>query len=60
MDWPLLYVSAADGHVYALNAHTGSPRWIYSTHGEIQGTLAVTDGLVYVGANGAGVYGLKA
>lgn len=56
----VLYAGSMDGVVAALDARTGSPRWIFATGGNIESTLAVAGGLVYVGANRAGVYALKA
>ncbi|WP_458204445.1 outer membrane protein assembly factor BamB family protein [Haladaptatus sp. NG-SE-30] len=49
----VVYVSAADGNVYTLDADSGEKRWAFRPEGDITAdcTPAVADGTVYVGAN---------
>jgi hypothetical protein len=46
----LVFVGSDDGNVYALNASTGIPAWIYMTHGAVESSPAVAGGLVFVGS----------
>ena len=46
-----VYFAANDGYVYALNATTGALIWRYSTGWSPLFSLAVVNGVVYIGAN---------
>ena len=52
-DW--LYVGSSDGHVYALNRHSGSMLWSVDVTRPVSSSPAVTRGLVIVGDR-AGVF----
>ncbi len=56
----VVYVGAADGNVYALNASTGAKLWSYATGGEVESSPAVANGVVYVGSDDDNVYALNA
>ena len=47
----VVYFGADDGNLFALNAATGSPLWVYGTGSAIEGSPAVADGRVYVGSD---------
>ncbi len=49
-----------DNNVYALKANTGALIWKYTISARIFGSLAVADGVVYVGTQDRNVYALDA
>lgn len=49
-DGVLLATSPWDGVVYAVDAKTGQPKWIYDIGAEVWGTLAAGEGRAFVGA----------
>ncbi|MGW1942378.1 outer membrane protein assembly factor BamB family protein [Streptomyces goshikiensis] len=51
---------AADRKVYALDAATGTSRWIHITGGAVLSSPAVVDGTVYIGSDDRKVYALDA
>ena len=46
-----IYIGSGDGHVYAINAHTGVVRWRHATGAAVASTPAVANGLVFVNGN---------
>ena len=46
-----LYIGSGDGHLYAIDATTGSVRWRHATPAAIASTPAVANGLVFVNGN---------
>jgi outer membrane protein assembly factor BamB len=53
-------VGTRDGHVRAFGPD-GAARWDFATHDEVHGTPALTrDGIVIIGSDDGGVYGLRA
>lgn len=55
-----VYVGSLDGHVYALDAATGTEIWSYNTTDNISTSVAVVNGTVYAGSVAGGVYALDA
>jgi outer membrane protein assembly factor BamB len=53
-----VYVGSADGHLYAVGAADGRPRWRVRLGGGVHSTPAVRDGAVYVGGGAGGLYAL--
>ena len=59
----LVYVSAYDGKVYALNSDSGAERWVYPREGNLQpivGGPVVASGKVYFGCTDGKLYALDA
>ncbi|MDI3262354.1 MAG: outer membrane protein assembly factor BamB [Fulvimonas sp.] len=56
----LLVIGTLDGHVYAVNAKDGSPRWEAALPSEVLATPAIADRLVLVRTGDGRVYGLDA
>ncbi len=56
----ILYVGSYDGHIYALDAETGSLKWKVKTPGRVSGSAAVVDGVVYIASEGKKLYALNA
>ena len=46
--------------VYARDAQDGSPIWEHSAAGEVRGTPAYVDGVVYIGSENGQLYALSA
>lgn len=59
MDGQTIYFGSSDGHVYAVNAETGSLKWKFATSGEVHATPLVHDSLVYAGSMGGRMYALR-
>ena len=55
-----LYVSAADGHLTALNRITGEVRWSADVHEELTTTPTLADGRIYVMSSEESVTALEA
>ena len=55
-----VYVGAADGHCYALDAETGKEVWRLKTRGPILDAPTVAAGTVYLGSGDGCVYALDA
>lgn len=51
-----VFIGSADGHLYAVNATTGTERWRFRTGGAVDATPTVHDGLVYVLSRDGGVH----
>ena len=56
----VVYFGSGDGHVYALDAHTGRLRWRFTTGGVVHGSPAIEDGKVYIGSWDTYFYALDA
>ena len=56
----VVYVSSLDGHVYALDASTGSLKWKYQTGAGVSSTPAVSEGLVFTVSHDDNIYALDA
>jgi len=54
----LLAVGTLDGHVYAVNAKDGSPRWEVGLNSEVLASPAITSELVVVRTEDGRIYGL--
>jgi outer membrane protein assembly factor BamB len=47
----VVYVGSWDDNLYALNASTGALLWSYATGAPVLSSLAVANGVVYVGSD---------
>ncbi|MBL8331339.1 MAG: PQQ-binding-like beta-propeller repeat protein [Rubrivivax sp.] len=56
----VLYFGSSDGHVYALDAASGAPRWKQRTGDVVHASPAVADGLVVVGSWDGSLYAFDA
>ena len=56
----LVMFGATDGNVYALNAETGRPTWLFNTQRAVRSTPIVSNGTVYVGSDDNNVYAIDA
>lgn len=56
----VVYAGGLDGHLYALDAKTGSELWRFDTGGDVDSSPAVADGVVYVGTDEGHLYALDA
>jgi len=56
----LVYVGDWHGNVYALNAWSGKPRWVFKARGAVKGSLSYADGHVFIGSYDGHVYALDA
>jgi outer membrane protein assembly factor BamB len=56
----LVYVGDWHGHVYALNAWSGKPRWMFKASGAVKGSLSYAGGKVFIGSYDGHVYALDA
>lgn len=69
---PVVYVGSEDGYLYAFDAngvincttgngtHTCQPLWVGATHGYVQSSPAVANGVVYVGSGDGNLYAFDA
>jgi outer membrane protein assembly factor BamB len=55
-----VYTGSADGHLYAVDAATGTMRWRFKTGGKVRATPLVHQGHVYTGSWDQQVYALDA
>ncbi len=55
-----IYMGLSDGHVAAINANDGSPKWQYLTGGNVQSSPLVVNGVVYAGSGDTYAYALDA
>ncbi len=56
----LVYVGSHDGHVYAIDAVSGSEVWRHRTDARVSGSAAVVDGVVYIASEDGCLYALAA
>ena len=56
----LVYAGDWHGHVYALNARSGEPRWVFSAEGAVKGSPSYAHGKIYIGSYDGHVYALDA
>jgi outer membrane protein assembly factor BamB len=56
----VFFGSSADHKLYALDAATGAPRWVFFTEGPIRNAPTLSGGNVYVGSDDGYAYCLKA
>jgi outer membrane protein assembly factor BamB len=56
----VVYVGDWHGRVYALNAWSGRPRWVFRADGAVKGSLSYAGGKVFIGAYDGHVYALDA
>lgn len=56
----VLFVSAGDGRIRALDAATGQTKWVAETGGWINSSPAVANGVVYVGSSDEKMHALRA
>lgn len=56
----VVYISSADGHLYAFNAQTGIQLWTAPTSSFIESSPAVANGVVYVGSFDSKLYAFDA
>ena len=54
-----VFVGTESGNIYALDARTGSERWIFKAGGPILGSVAARNGTVFFGAMDGAVYALE-
>jgi outer membrane protein assembly factor BamB len=55
-----VYVGDWHGRVYALDARSGRPRWVFRAGGAVKGSLSYANGNVFIGAYDGHVYALDA
>ena len=55
-----VYMGSGDGHVYAVDARTGTLRWKFRTGDVVHASPAYADGVVYVGSWDSFLYALDA
>ena len=55
-----VYAGSDDGHVYALDAETGSEEWNFSTGSPFRSSPAVANNTVYIGCDNGAIYALDA
>lgn len=56
----LVFVGTEMGNLYALDAETGSQRWVFAAKSPIANSVAYADGRVFFGAMDGAVYGVNA
>lgn len=56
----VVYFGSGDHHVYALDASSGTVRWIFETGNVVHASPAVVDGVVYIGSWDRNLYALNA
>jgi outer membrane protein assembly factor BamB len=55
-----VYFGSGDGHVYAVDAKSGTLRWSYKTGDVVHASPAISDGVVYIGGWDTYFYALDA
>jgi eukaryotic-like serine/threonine-protein kinase len=56
----VVYVSATNGKVYAIDAATGNEKWVFQTGDQIWASPVVSNGTVYIGSFDKRMYALDA
>ena len=54
-----LYIGSDDTKLYALDAASGTSRWVYQTAGKVRSSPVVANGVVYVGSGDANVHAVS-
>ena len=54
------WIGSDDGHVYAVDLHSGDEIWSYKTEGPVEAPPALVNGLVVVGSDDGHLYALNA
>lgn len=54
----MAYLPSFDGRLYAVDPADGTLNWSYHTDGQVSGSPAVVDGVVYIGSGDGRVYAL--
>lgn len=55
-----LYAGSWDHKLYAINIHTGKPRWTFRADSEINSSAAYSGGKIYFGTDGGSLYAIDA
>ncbi|HEY4326659.1 MAG TPA: PQQ-binding-like beta-propeller repeat protein [Mucilaginibacter sp.] len=55
-----VYFGSSDGNVYALNAASGKPKWVYKTNGLVHSSPALYNGKLYFGSWDTYMYAVDA
>nr|MBP7371145.1 PQQ-like beta-propeller repeat protein [Arenimonas sp.] len=55
-----VYFGSGDGHVYALDAHTGVVRWKFSTGNVVHASPVYANGVLYIGSWDSNLYAIDA
>jgi outer membrane protein assembly factor BamB len=56
----LVYFGSGDGHVYAVDAATGTQKWTFRTGDVVHASPAIADGLLFIGSWDTYIYALDA
>ena len=56
----VVYVGSSDDGVFALNADTGTRKWLYVTGGAIVSSPVISNGVLFIGSGDSNVYALDA
>lgn len=56
----VVYIGSRNGKLYAIDAASGSQKWVYQTNGPITSSPAVADGVVYIGSWDFSLYAIDA
>jgi eukaryotic-like serine/threonine-protein kinase len=56
----IVYTGSADGHLFAIDAKSGTEKWRFKTEGPVHSIPVVVDGMVIIGSYDHHVYALNA